>query len=89
MFYSRKSKIETAIIMCVVSYVALCICIPCVIEGRGCIVLIYRVHECDSSLQYDFSRGSMLRLYLDFRRVVVCARDSLLLLGCAWLSFAV
>ncbi len=53
-FDSRKSKIETAIITCVVSYVALCICIPCVIEGRGCIVVLYRVHECDSSLRYDF-----------------------------------
>ncbi len=53
-FCSRKSKIETAIITCVVSYVALCICIPCVIEGKGCIVLLYRVHECDSNLRYDF-----------------------------------
>ena len=53
-FDSWKSEIETAVVTCVVSNVALCICGPGVVEGRRCIVIVNRVHECYYSLQYDF-----------------------------------
>ncbi len=53
-FDSWKSEIETAVVTCVVSNVALCICGPGVVKGRRCIAVVYRVHESNSSLQYDF-----------------------------------
>jgi hypothetical protein len=71
-FDSRKSKIETVIITCVVSYVALCICSPCVIERRGCIVVLVCMNV-TLACSMIFSRDSILRLS---KSGAVCSRQS-------------